>query len=615
MARRYLSLISFHDAIEKMKKAAPGSGKVETVLLDVAVGRVTAEPVYARFSVPGTHVAAMDGLAVHAAETYKASEQSPHILSSAARINTGQPLPQSYDAVIMIEDVWEEDGKYLVRKPAAPWQFIRPAGEDIRTGDLILPRRHQIRAVDVGALASYGIAFLSVLSVKVGIISTGSELVPLGIAPLPEQYVESNNFFAEAYLSGMGASCTRYPLVPDDQNLIAAQLQQAVKENDLVLLSAGSSAGTTDFSEEIIKKSGKLLFHGVEIKPGKPVMMGIVDKVPVIGMPGYPVAAQTIVREFAGRLLEHWGMAPHPSYCIRAKLAQRLPSELGYHEFVHVSAGKVDGKYIVIPLSRGFGVQSALVRSNGYLHIPPSVEGLDAQQEVDVTLYEKPSQMEKVLFLIGSQSTPLDLLADQMLGQDILLRCCRTGNLGGVLALRSGTCHAAPLHLPVFEGNTLTDLLKIFKSRPLIRVVIAEEPLGLASRDGIRPEDLRKVPILNTERGTPHRIILDTLLSRNGIRDSVVKGYHVEVKNPDVIAGRIASCVADAGICSQKAAVNAGLSFSPLGIDSYELAMRPETLKDPMMSVLVSTLQSPAFKERLRQQGECGTDHTGKIIQ
>lgn len=613
MAKRYLSLISFAEALERLKKSAPGPGRSDTVLLDVAVGRVTAEPVYARFSVPGINVAAMDGIAVHSAETSSATDQSPVVLQDATRINTGHPVPPPYDAVIMIEDVWEDAGRMVIRKPANPWQYVRPAGEDIKKGDLILPRRHRIRAVDIGALASYGVPFVSVISAKVGIISTGSELVPLGITPLPEQNVESNNFFAEAYLSGMGAACTRYPLVPDDPDTIEAQLRQAVAENDLVLLSAGSSAGTTDFTEEIIKKTGKLLFHGVEIKPGKPVMLGIVDKIPVLGMPGYPVAAQTIVREFAARLLEHWGLAPHPTYSLKARLAQRLSSELGYDEFVPVSAARVDGKYVVFPLSRGFGVQSALVRSNGFLHIPSSVEGLESQQEVGVTLYDNPAVLDSSFFVVGAQGTVLHVLADHMIDQGITLRCCPAGNLGGLIALRAGTCHAAALHMPILGDDVLPDPFRMLKNRQVLRVVVAEQALGLASRKEIGFGDVREVRIVNTERGTANRTLLDSLLARNNIPTSAVRGYTEEVKNPDAVASRIANFIADAGICTQASARSCGLSFVPLGIDSYELVMRAETREDPRADTLVKTVQSPSFKEHLSRLGGVLTENTGKI--
>jgi len=611
MTRRYLSLISFEEAIDTMKKSAPAPGRAETVLIDRAVGRVLSEPVYARFTVPGTNVASMDGLAVRSAQTRAATDKSPLVLADAARINTGQPLPPSCDAVIMIEDVWEEDGKWLIRKPAAPWQHVRPAGEDIRKGDLILPRRHQVRAIDIGALASYGIAFVSVLSVRVGIISTGSELVPLGIAPAPEQGVESNNFLAEAYLSSMGATCKRYPLVPDDRDRIAGQLLQAVRENDLVLLSAGSSAGTTDYAEEILKSSGRLLFHGVGIKPGKPVMMGLVEKVPVIGMPGYPVAAHTVVREFAARLLEHWGMAPHPAYRVKASLGQTLTSDLGYDEFVPVCTGVVDGKCVAIPLSRGFGVQSALLRSNGYICIPSTDEGFEAKRDVDVTLYGSPLLLENCILTVGSQDIPLDLLADRVADRGISLRCCPSNNLGSMMALRSRVCHAASVHVPVIGGETVPGFFGAQKDFPISRVVLAEQPLGIASRERLGSGDLQKVRILNTRRGTANRVVLDAYLAKRGIPPTAMEGYTEEVKNPDVIAPRIAARIADAGICTRRSAEAAGLAFLPLGTDSYELIMNAGSGEDPRMEELEEEIRSDAYKGRLSAVGGYDTGNTG----
>lgn len=613
MNRRYLSLIPFEEALEKLRKAAPSPRKVETVLLDGAVGRVLSEDIYAKFSVPGINVASMDGLAVHSSDTRNAADRSPVVLSDAVKINTGQPLPPSYDAVIMIEDVWEEDGKWLIRKSAAPWQFVRPAGEDIRKGDLILPRRHQIRTVDIGALASYGIAFVSVFSARVGIISTGSELVPLGMTPAPNQGVESNNFFAESYLSRMGATCKRYPLVPDDRDKITAQLLQAVRENELVLLSAGSSAGSTDYSAEILKESGKLIFHGVGIKPGKPVMMGVVEKIPVLGMPGYPVAAHTVVREFAARLLEHWGMAPHPTYSLKARLGQNLSSDLGYDEFIPVSAGKVDGKYVVIPLSRGFGVQSSLLKSNGYIHIPSSAEGLEAKQEIDVTLYENPALLERALLMVGSWDTPLHILADCMIDRGITLKCCPTSNVVGILALRSGICHASPMHIPILEGFPIPDQFRGQKGLSIRRMVIAEQPLGLASRKAVRLEDLKTLHIMNTPRGTANRMFLDAILAREGIPVSALKGYDNEVKNPDMVASRIASHITDAGIVTEKSAARSGLSFLPLGIDAYELVMRKDIPDDPRIKDMIDIVQSAEFKERVATNGGYKAGSIGKF--
>ncbi len=239
-----------------------------------SLGRVVASPVHAGYSVPEVNIAAMDGIAVRSRETAGAREQVPVTLGHAVRVNTGNVIPPGFDAVVMIEETWEHEGRFQVRRQAAPWQYIRPAGEDIRENQLVLPRGHVIRAFDIGALATYGVTEVEVRSVRVGIIPTGSELVPLGVRPGPGQVVESNTIMAEVYLSAMGATCTRYPIVPDDPGLIRETLMQAVDSDDLVIISAGSSAGTRDFTAGVIGSLGELIFHGVAVKPGKPAMLG-----------------------------------------------------------------------------------------------------------------------------------------------------------------------------------------------------------------------------------------------------------------------------------------------------------------------------------------------------
>ena len=210
-----------------------------------SLGRVVAAPVYAPYTVPEVSLAAMDGIAVRSRDTLGAGDQTALAIRDFARVNTGNPIPPGYDAVIMIEDTVQDGDVFRIRKSAAPGQHIRPAGEDIQKGRLILPRGHMIRAFDIGALATYGITCIEVRTIHVGIIPTGSELVPLGVRPGPGQVVESNTIMAQVYLDAMGAHCTRLPITCDDRNQIREALHSAISSNDLVLISAGSLAGTT----------------------------------------------------------------------------------------------------------------------------------------------------------------------------------------------------------------------------------------------------------------------------------------------------------------------------------------------------------------------------------
>ena len=214
MVKRYLSLIPFDDALHLLKSSFNNPGKTETVPVTKTFGRVIATPVYARYSVPEVNLAAMDGIAVKSRDTFGATDQCPVTLGDFARVNTGNILPPQFDAVIMIEDTWEAGDRFQIRKAAFPWQHVRPAGDDIREGRLVLPKGHMVRAFDIGALATYGIAEVEVTMARVGIIPTGSELVPLGTRPQPGQVVESNTIMAQVLLASMGAVCERLPISP-----------------------------------------------------------------------------------------------------------------------------------------------------------------------------------------------------------------------------------------------------------------------------------------------------------------------------------------------------------------------------------------------------------------
>ncbi len=296
MVKRYLTLISLERAKELTLSSFGNPDRRVTIPVINCAGRVTATPVYAKYSVPEVNLSAMDGFAVRSRDTVGATDQSPVIIEDFAQVNTGNIVPPGFDAVIIIEDTWKRGNHIQIRKSASLWQHIRPAGEDVREGQLVLPEGHRIRPFDIGALATYGIVHVDVREVNIGLIPTGSELVNLGIRPGPGQVVESNTIMAQVFLGEMGANCTRYPIACDSPEIIEESLCKAVDENDLVLISAGSSAGTRDYTAEVIESAGELIFHGVAMKPGKPAMLGKIKGKPVIGLPGYPLAAQTALQ-------------------------------------------------------------------------------------------------------------------------------------------------------------------------------------------------------------------------------------------------------------------------------------------------------------------------------
>jgi putative molybdopterin biosynthesis protein len=614
VVKRYLSLISLEEALNLLKTRFPAPGRTETVTLMHSLGHVVAVPVRAGYSVPEVNIAAMDGIAVRSRDTAGAREQAPVTLEHAVRVNTGNIIPPGFDAVVMIEETWEHGGRFQVRRQVAPWQYIRPAGEDIREDQLVLPRGHVIRAFDIGALATYGIREVEVRSVRVGIIPTGSELVPLGCRPGPGQVVESNTIMAEVFLTAMGASCTRYPIVPDDPGLIRDTLAGAVESSDLVIISAGSSAGTRDFTAGVIGSLGELIFHGVAVKPGKPAMLGKVGGRPVLGLPGYPLAAQTILREFAGPLLEAWGLPHAPVHTVRVRLSQAHNSDLGFDEFVPVSIGRIGKGYWGIPHSRGSAVQMATVKANGYVHIPPQAEGYDACQELDACLTTDPGSIERTLLLAGSLDPALEELADLARERGIFLHTSSVGNMGALLALKRGSCHAAPLSLPPLSILPVCPFpVQHLPPDGLVFVHLATIVQGIASRERLALADLTDMRYVNTNRDSSTSLIVDMVLSSRGIEPFRIDRCSGQVCTPQAAAAAIRAGLADATICTSRVAEAAGLRFQPVAWEDYELAVTREMLEDPRLGVLVTLAKSPDFKQRLEGSGGYDTSQTGRI--
>ncbi|MFA4861739.1 molybdopterin biosynthesis protein [Methanoregula sp.] len=614
MVKRYLELLSLGEALTLLTKSFAAPGHMENVPVVQSVGRIVAEPVFAKYSVPAVNISAMDGIAVRSRDTIGAGDQNPITLTHFVRVNTGNIVPPEFDAVIMIEDVWEVGDHFRIRRSAIPWQHVRHAGEDIKENKLVLAKGHLIRAFDIGALVTYGITSIDVLAVRVGIIPTGSELVPPGVWPKPGQVVESNTVMAQVYLSQMGAHCTRYPIAPDEPDIIRETMRKAVEENDLVLISAGSSAGTRDFSESVIRSLGELVFHGVAVKPGKPVMLGNVKGKPVLGLPGYPLAAQTVLREFAAPLLESWGFAPAPHYPVTVRLAQPLVSDPGFDEFVPIFVGRIGTTLVGTPHGKGAFAQMATVKANGYTHIPAPVEGYEAGFELTVMLTTDPGSIERTLILTGSIDPALEDLAGLAHDEGLFIHATNPGNTPGILALGGSCCHAAPLVLPADSMlASYQPLLQYKKSGDLVFIHIATVELGIASRDGLGLKDLTHTRFINTRKETPSRTVLDALITAEGIDPLKVNGYLQEVHGPQAVVVAIRNGFADAGMCTSGIASASGLEFVPVAHEDYELALWREMLADQRIKTLLTLIRSPAYRTHLEKIGGYDTAKTGVI--
>ncbi len=585
MPHRYLNLTPLSGVLAIMQQEFPSPGRAEIVALAESVGRVTADPLYAGYSVPLADIAKFDGYAVKSGETLGAQDQRPIPLVGYARINTGEVLPRPFDAVIMVEDTWDEDGIPRIRKSAAPGQHIRRAGEDVRAGELVLPKGHRIRPFDIGALATYGIDRLAVRSVRIGIVPTGSDLVPLGTTPGPGETVETNTLMAAAYLTGVGATCRRYGIVPDEPGLIREAVERAVAENDLVLLSAGSSAGTRDFSRDVIEEIGEIVIHGIAVRPGKSVLLANVGGKPVLGMPGYPVAAQTILREVAGALLSWWGLPSIPCAGMDVRLSRRLASDLGFDEFVPVSIGRVGGACWATPHPRGGGIQMAVVRANGYIHIPADREGIEAGEDVRVRLTVPPASIERTLICIGPRDPAFTELANRLPDSGYLLHCCNASTVGAVLALRMKTCHAATVVLPEIASAWSDQVLRYLPDAHLLRVPVARTEFGVASAEPLDAGSLASLRVTGRPRSVAVKFLLDAWFAREGI-DALPSGGSTDVQ-----------------VCSALEARAAGLRFTSIGHETCDLVVREEFAADEGVAALIEAARSPEFRAYLRAAG------------
>lgn len=399
--------IPFEDALSHIRNVIPAY-RPRTVPLQEAVGQVLAEPVYAKYNVPPAPVSAMDGFAVNSASTAGASNTTPVTLTEFDRVNTGNVVRPQFDAVIMIEDVEfngsDNPAEITIRAPIKAGRNVRATGEDIAEGRMVLPAGARIRPFDIGALAGYGITEVTVKSVSVGIIATGSELIAPGEIPKPGQVVESNSVMTEAYLRQFGVDVIRYPPVADNQVLIREAIEKAVSENEIVLLSAGSSMGSKDFTASAIAEIGRIIFHGVFMKPAKPTMLGIVDDKPVIGMPGFPLSAQTSQRLFVRELLELWGFKGPEHETISAVAGEAVGSDDFLDEFRFAAAAEVAGRIVALPQIRSSSMQMNGIRANCYIHIPRGVAEAKAGDTVSAVLNVPAAELAKTILLGGAYS-------------------------------------------------------------------------------------------------------------------------------------------------------------------------------------------------------------------
>jgi putative molybdopterin biosynthesis protein len=636
----YLKTLSLEDARSLiLRELSPSAaGRCEKIPVSEALGRITAAPVTALLSNPNYNASAMDGIAVSAGETRGADPRSPLTLRAPGQfsyIDTGDPLPEGRDAVIMIEDLRETgESEAVITAPAHPWQNVRPVGEDVVAGELILPSRSKVRPMDIGALIAGGISEITVFSrPRAGIIPTGTELIEKPEEMKAGKILDSNSRMFEALITEYGGEPRRYPPVPDDYGLLKQAVSSALEECDMVILGAGSSAGSEDYSRAIIEEMGELLFHGVSIKPGKPALFGRTRPgggepvKPLICIPGYPVSAYMVFDRLVQPLIcTYLGISEAERPVITGTLTRPLVSSLEHLEFVRVKCGRVGDRVVVTPLSRGAGITMSLVQADGIVEVPREYEGFDAGREVTVSLLKEWSRISRQLVSIGSHDILMDILAELMKeeGAGPGLSSTHSGSMGGVMALKKGECHLAPVHLLesgtgiynryLLERYGLEDTAVMVKGVKRIQGLMLQpgNPLNIRGLEDLFREG---VQFVNRQRGAGTRVLLDYLCEKAGLKGAEIEGYEREMTTHMAVAEAVRSGSADAGLGVASAAAVMGLDFIPVGEEEYDFLFRRDAVDTEGGRLIREILASSRFAEELEKRGGYALDQPGVIIE
>jgi putative molybdopterin biosynthesis protein len=601
------------------------------------LGMVSAEPVFAIISAPSYHSAAMDGIAVRAEETYSATDRNPISLKlgdHAIWINTGHAIPEGYNAVIMIEKIHQLDDETLeILSPAYPWQNIRKVGEDIVATQLILPQNHAIRPYDLAALVSAGVFSVKVRKrPRVVIIPTGSELVshkaiesPYGLKD--NQIIESNSIM----LSGLIRECNSIPIVYDIVSDVEMDIRKAIitavdSGADLVLINAGSSAGSKDYTAHVIGEMGEVLVHGVAMMPGKPTILGLIKGTPVIGNPGYAVSAALSFDQFVKPLLFGiQGMSAPVPVTIDVKPSRDIPSKLGVEEFLRVNIGRVGDTVVATPLPRSAGSITTLTRAEGILRISDLSEGVGRDEVVKAELLVDEKELDNTIVIIGSHDMTIDIIADEIRrrGRDIRVSSGNVGSLGGLMALKKGVCHIAGSHLLDTESGeyNISYIKKYLKGMKVkvFNLVLRDQGLIIARGNPKKIQGLKDLAkegiiFINRQAGSGTRVLFDYKLEEQGIKSSLIKGYDNEEFTHMAVAVDVLSGTADCGMGIFAAAKALGLDFIPIVQEQYDLIIPERMLENINIQEILDTVSTNEFRERVKALGGYDPSESGRLF-
>ncbi|WP_319471706.1 molybdopterin biosynthesis protein [uncultured Pseudodesulfovibrio sp.] len=638
----YLETVAPEEAVRRAKASLKRNKLIgsKTIPTHEAAGHVTAAPIFARYSSPTFHAAAMDGIAVRAESTFMAREDAPTALAHGDDflfVNTGNPLPEGMNAVIMIENINQKDEvTVLIDAPAFPWQHVRRIGEDIVATELLIPQNRKLEPCDIGALLSAGIYDIEVKEkVQAVFLPTGDEVLNFLDRPEPQagQVIESNSQVFKAYADSWGIDATWSAPIPDNEDALRAAVLKGLEDgNHAVIVGAGSSAGSKDYSKRVFESIGTVLVHGISVMPGKPTLVAVTDERSghpgrlLIGAPGYPVSAVVCHEKILAPLVSWLMGAPAPERQeTEVVLARKTPSRPGMREAIRLAAGRIGDKIIAAPLARGAGMITTMTKAQAVAYIDKDVEGAEQGETLKAELLVPRAELDRVIMHVGSHDNTIDLLANELMGLSAPLRLVSShaGSMGGLTALKAGSAMFAGAHLfdpdsgdfnfPFIEryldGMDVTVINLAIRHQGLI--VAKGNPLGITGVSDLSRED---VTFINRQRGAGTRILLDHHLKVAGINPNDVQGYENEEFTHMAVAVNVLTNAASCGLGIYAAAKALDLDFVPLAHERYDLVIPTAHMEDPRIMTLLNTICMDGTKEKIKALGGYEVDLTGETM-